>query len=305
MGNVRANGIEIEYETFGSASDPTLLLVNGFTSQLIGWDEHFCRMLAQRGRHVVRYDNRDVGHSTHFDGQRVDIPAIFRARKGDGPMPVVPYTLHDMAADGIGLLDALGIDSAHIAGMSMGGMIVQTMAIDHPTKVRSMTSIMSHTGENDYGRSTKEANAALMSAPPTERAAYITHTVTNGRLWSSPRYYDETAAAVRAGASYDRMFYPEGSPRQMAAIMCVGHRADGLRALDMPTLVIHGRADTLITPSGGERTAELVPGANLLMLADMGHDMPEPLWPLLVDAIVGITEIAESQRVVTGSSSAN
>ena len=305
MGNVRANGVEIEYETFGSSGDPTLLLVNGFTSQLIGWDESFCRMLAGRGRRVVRYDNRDVGHSTHFDGERVDIPAIFRARKGEGPMPAVPYTLHDMAADGVGLLDALGIDSAHIAGMSMGGMIVQTMAIDHPTKVRSVTSIMSHTGENDYGRSTKEANAALMSAPPTERAAYISHTVTNGRLWSSPRYYDETAAAARAGASYDRMFYPEGSPRQMAAIMSVGHRADGLRALDMPTLVIHGRADTLITPSGGERTAELVPGANLLMLADMGHDLPEPLWPLLVDAIVGITEIAERQRVVTGSSSAN
>jgi len=297
MGNVRANGIDIEYETFGSATDPTLLLVNGFTSQLIGWDERFCQMLAERGRHVIRYDNRDVGLSTHFDGQGVDIPAIFRARKGEGSMPAVPYTLHDMAADGIGLLDALGIDSAHIAGMSMGGMIVQTMAIDHPTKVRSMTSIMSHTGENDYGRSTKEANAALMSAPPLERAAYITHTVTNGRLWSSPRYYDEGAAGARAGASYDRMFYPEGSPRQMAAIMSVGDRADGLRALDTPTLVIHGRADTLITPSGGERTAELVPGANLLMLADMGHDLPEPLWPLLVDAVVGITEIAERQRV--------
>lgn len=296
MGAVQANGITIEYETFGRHSDPALLLVNGFTSQLIGWDERYCRALADGGRYVIRYDNRDVGLSTHFDGQKVNVNDIFRARKGEGPMPAVPYGLSDFAADGMALLDALGIESAHIMGVSMGGMIVQTMAIEHPQKVRSLISIMSHTGENDYGRSTKEANAALMAAPPSTRDAYIEHTVKQGRIWSSPRYYDEAAAAARAAASYDRMFYPEGSTRQLAAILSAPSRVDALRALTVPTLVIHGRADTLITPSGGERTAELVPGANLLLVADMGHDQPVPLWPVLVHAVLGHTAYADSLR---------
>lgn len=296
MGAVQANGITIEYETFGRHSDPALLLVNGFTSQLIGWDERFCRALADGGRYVIRYDNRDVGLSTHFDGQKVNVNDIFRARKGECPMPEVPYGLADFAADGMALLDALGIDSAHIMGMSMGGMIVQTMAIEHPTKVRSLISVMSHTGENEYGRSSKEANAALMTAPPSARDAYIEHTVRNGRIWSSPRYYDEAAAAEKAAASYDRMFYPEGSSRQLGAVLSAPPRADALRALDVPTLVIHGKADTLITPSGGERTAELVPHADLLLLADMGHDLPAPLWPVLVHAVLGHTAYAESLR---------
>jgi pimeloyl-ACP methyl ester carboxylesterase len=271
MGAVQANGITIEFETFGAPDDPTLLLVCGFTSQLNAWDERFCRQLADGGRHVVRYDNRDVGLSTHLDGRRVSVNDIFRARKGEIPMPELPYTLSDFAADGMGLLDALGIDSAHVMGMSMGGMIVQTMAIEHPTRVRSLVSVMSTTGENEYGRSTKEANAALMSAPPTDRQAFIDGWVRDGRLWSSPRFYDEAAAAARA---------------------------DALRALDVPTLVIHGRADTLITPSGGERTAELVPNANLLLLGDMGHDLPEALWPVLVPAVLGHTAFAESLRTV-------
>lgn len=294
MGAVQANGITIEYDAFGSPADPALLLVNGFTAQLIGWDERFCRLLADGGRYVVRYDNRDVGLSTRFDGVRVSLNDIFKARKGEGPPPAVPYTMSDFAADGIGLLDALGIERAHVMGMSMGGMIVQTMAIEHPTRVRSLVSIMSHTGEGEYGRSTKEANAALMSAPPAERDAYVEHTARNGRLWSSPRFYDEEAAARRAAASFDRAFYPEGANRQLAAILTAPPRADALRALDVPTLVIHGEADTLITPSGGRRTAELVPHSNLLLLADMGHDLPEPLWPVLVSAVLGHTAYADS-----------
>ena len=297
MTAVAANGITIEYETFGRSSDPALLLVNGYTSQLIGWDERLCRLFADAGRYVIRYDNRDVGRSTHLDGVHVDVAAAVRARDGDGAMPAVPYTLSDFAVDGMGLLDALGIATAHVMGNSMGGMIVQTMAIEHPARVRSLTSIMSHTGEREYGRSTDEANAALLSPPPREREAYIEHTVRNSRLWSSPRYYDAELAAARAGAAFDRCFYPEGAERQLAGILASPPRADGLRALDVPTLVIHGLADTLITPPGGERTAELIPHANLLLVADMGHDLPPPLWPALVPTIVGHTAYADSLRI--------
>ena len=299
MGAAQANGITIEYETFGSSGDPAMLLVSGYTSQLVGWDERLCRALAAGGRYVIRYDNRDVGLSTHLDGQRVSLGDIFRARKGEIPLPALPYTLGDFAADGMGLLDALGIAGAHVMGMSMGGMIAQAMAIEHPARVRSLISVMSTTGEHEYGRSTKEANAALMTPPPAEREANIEHTVRTGRLWSSPRFYDEAAAAVRAAAAYDRCYYPEGANRQLAAVLAAPPRHAGLAALDVPTLVVHGAADTLITPSGGERTADLVPHANLLVLGDMGHDLPEALWPVLVPAVLGHTAFAEGRLAAT------
>jgi pimeloyl-ACP methyl ester carboxylesterase len=297
MATATANGIQIEYETFGSPADPALLLVNGYTTQLTGWDARLCALLAARGRFVVRYDNRDVGLSTHFDGQRALLGEVFRYRRGEAPRPEVPYTLSDMAADGIGLLDALGIARAHVAGSSMGGMIVQTMAIEHPDRVASLTSVMSHTGERDVGRSTKEANDALMALPPVERDAYVEHTLRTGAVWASRRYLadERELRRARAGADFDRMFYPEGGSRQMAAIMVAPDRADALRSLDVPTLVIHGRDDTLITPSGGERTAELVPGAHLLLVADMGHDVPVALWPLFVGAITAIADLGEAR----------
>ena len=294
-GNAEANGIRIEYETFGSPNDPALLLVSGFTSQLTSWDERLCEALAAQQRFVIRYDNRDVGLSTHFDGQSASLADVMRFRRGDGPRPEVAYTLSDMAADGIALLDALGIAKAHVVGVSMGGMIVQTMAIEHPTRVASLTSIMSHTGERDVGRSTKEANDALMSPPPGEREAYIEYSVRNAAIWSSRRYFTDELEArrTRAATDFDRMFHPEGATRQIAAIMVAPDRADALRALDVPTLVVHGRDDTLITPTGGERTAALVPGAHLLMIADMGHDLPVALWPLLVAAVAGISALGE------------
>jgi pimeloyl-ACP methyl ester carboxylesterase len=282
-------GIELEYETFGSPADPLLLLVMGFTAQLIAWDEAFCRMLADRGLRVVRFDNRDCGLSTKLDGVAVDLPALMAAVAGQGAMPRPPYRLSDFSDDAFGLLDHLGIGSAHIAGASMGGMIVQTMAIEHPERVLTMTSIMSTTGEPDVGQARPEAMGALLTPPPTQRQAYIDLAATAWRVFASPRYFDEAKARERAAASYDRSFYPEGAMRQLAAIVGSGPRADGLRALRVPTLVIHGRADTLIAPSGGDRTAALVPGANLLMLNDMGHDLPEPLWPIVVDAIVSHT----------------
>jgi pimeloyl-ACP methyl ester carboxylesterase len=285
MPRANANGIEIEYDTFGDSSKPALLLVMGFTAQLIAWDDKFCQMLADRGYYVIRFDNRDVGLTTHFDGQQVDMGALMTAMADAGEPPDVPYTLSDMSNDGFGLLDALGIEKAHIAGASMGGMIVQTMAIEHPERVLTMTSIMSTTGEPDYMKSDPAAMQALMTPPPTERDAYLDNAVTSWKLFASPRYFDETKVRDRAAAAFDRMFYPEGATRQMGAIAKSGSRADGLRNLRVPTLVIHGRADALILPIGGERTAELVPGANLVVLNDMGHDLPEPLWPFITDVI--------------------
>jgi pimeloyl-ACP methyl ester carboxylesterase len=284
-----SNGIELYYETHGDPADPALLLVHGFTAQIVGWSDGFREGLAARGRYVISFDNRDVGLSTHLDGQHVDLGAIFAALKGDGVMPPVPYTLSDFAADAVGLLDHLQIERANIAGVSMGGMIVQTIAVEHPQRVLTMTSIMSTTGEPNYFASTKEAGVALMSPPPSEREAFIASSVEKGRVFSSPRYYDPVEAGAKAAIAFDRAFYPEGSGRQLAAIRASADRSGGLRALRIPTLVIHGRADTLILPMGGERTAEIIPSANLLMLNDMGHDLPRELWPTIFDAIISHT----------------
>lgn len=279
-------GMELEYDTFGSPDDPTLLLVMGFTAQMTAWDDTFCRMLADGGFHVVRFDNRDCGLSTKLDGQQVDLGELVTAVFSGQPVPAVPYTLSDMAADAIGLLDHLGIEQAHIMGASMGGMIVQTMAIEHPTRVRSLISVMSMPGEPDVGQPAPEVAAVLLSPPATDRQGYIDESP-KWMVWQSKKHRDEQKTKDNAAASFDRSFYPEGGPRQMAAIYASGARTEGLQQLDVPTLVIHGRDDTLITPSGGLRTAELIPGAHLLLVADMGHDMPEPLWPLFVDSIHG------------------
>jgi pimeloyl-ACP methyl ester carboxylesterase len=296
MGMIHANGIQICFETFGDPDDPALLLVNGYTTQLTGWSVAVCEEFARRGRFVVRYDNRDVGLSTHFDGQTASLAEAMAARFGEGPMPQVPYTLSDMAADGIGLLSALGIDRAHIAGMSMGGMIVQTMAIEHPDRVLSLTSVMSNTGNPEFGSSTPEASAMLLRPSSTTRQTYIDESAAGRAVWSSPRYFDLEQERVKLAVDFDRMFYPEGGDRQYLAIVASPSREDGLRQLQVPTLVIHGRADTLITLAGGERTAALVPGANLLILNDMGHDLPEPLCPFVIDAMLSHQNHAASLR---------
>jgi len=288
------SGITIEYDTFGDPTHPAVLLVSGFTAQMIGYAEGFCQMLADGGRHVIRYDNRDCGLSTKLDGVTVDMAALTAAvLAGDrvAARAVVPYTLSDMATDGMDLLSALNIDRAHVAGSSMGGMIVQMMAIEHPHRALTMTSIMSTTGEHDYGQSTPEARAELMAAPPADREGYV-NAAGQRTLWMSKRYTQPAVLRAQAAAAYDRSFYPEGAGRQMAAIMATGSRADALRALTVPTLVIHGLDDTLIAPSGGRRTAELVPGATLLEVPDMGHDRPQPLWPQLTGAILGHTATA-------------
>ena len=197
----------------------------------------------------------------------------------------VPYKLTDMAADAIGLLDHLGIERAHIAGASMGGMIVQTMAIEHPERVATMTSIMSTTGDPSVGQADPEAAAALLTPPPTDREGAVARSVQAVKAFGSKRYFDADRVAAKAGEAFDRSFYPEGAARQLAGIIASGDRSERLAALTTPTLVIHGCDDTLINPSGGVRTAELVPGSKLVLLKDMGHDLPEPLWPFVVEVI--------------------
>ena len=201
-----------------------------------------------------------------------------------GRPPEVAYLLSDMAADAIGLLDHLGVDRAHIVGASMGGMIVQTMAIEHPDRVASMVSVMSMPGDSSVGQPTPEAMAVLLRPPAADREAYIEGSA-DVAVFASKKYFDLDRTRRFAAMSFDRAFYPEGTARQLAAVWASGDRSEQLREVRVPTLVIHGRDDTLITLSGGERTAELIPGANLLVLGDMGHDLPEPLWPLIVGAI--------------------
>jgi len=288
-------GIEIEYETFGDPDDPVLLLVMGFTAQMTLWDEGFCRRLADGGRYVIRFDNRDCGLSGKLDGVAADPMAVMAATMAGGEIPAVPYTLSDMAADGIALLDALGIERAHVAGASMGGMIVQTMAIEHPDRLLSVTSIMSTVGDLAYGKASPESLQILLSPPPDSRDAVVARAADTA-VWSSKRYFDPERTRRLAAFHYDRSFYPEGATRQLSAIYASGDRSDALRSVDVPMLVVHGLDDTLIDPSGGRRTAELVPGAHLLEVADMGHDIPEPLWPLICGAILGHQEAAAALR---------
>lgn len=278
------NGMTIEYESLGDDNAPTMLWIMGFTAQMTAWDDRFLAKFVDQGFRVVRFDNRDCGLSSKLDGVVAPTDQVTAAvMMGETPPPV-PYTLSDMAADAAGVLDHLGIESAHVIGASMGGMIAQTFAIEHPHRTASLTSIMSMPGDVAYGTPTPEAMAALLAPPPPSRADYI-ESAANWAVWCSKKHFDLAEAKARAGREYDRSFYPEGAHRQLAAIYASGDRSEMLRTLDVPTLVIHGSDDTLITPSGGERTAELIPGARLLMVEDMGHDLPAPLWDVYVDEI--------------------
>ncbi|WP_329572379.1 alpha/beta fold hydrolase [Kitasatospora sp. NBC_01266] len=280
-------GMSIAYEAFGDPADAPVLLVMGLGGQLIAWHEDFCRALADRGRYVIRYDNRDCGLSTKFDDHPVDMGRLIGAL-GSGDFPsaraLVPYTLQDLADDGLDLLTALGIERAHVVGSSMGGMIAQTMAITRPARVLTLTSMMSSTGEPEYGRSTPEAQAVVSAPKPADREGYVA-AAERELVWASKRYGDPAVLRELAAHSYDRAYYPAGAARQLGAVVLGGSRADALRELQVPTLVIHGLDDTLINPDGGQRTAELVPGAKLLLIPDMGHDRPRELWPEIVDAI--------------------
>lgn len=281
MPKAQANGIELFYEETGDRNAQPLLLVMGYGMQLLGWDARFVRLLADKGFRVIRFDNRDVGLSTHLDG--VD-SHLQEALAGDTSR--VPYRLSDMARDVVGLMDALGFGAAHVVGASMGGMIVQVLAIEHPRRVLSLCSIMSTTGASDVGQATPEAIAALLAPQATNREGAIARAMHAGRVVGSKVYpLGDEARRARAEAAYDRAFYPEGLARQFAAVVAGPDRTPALRSVTAPTLVIHGEDDPLTQLSGGEATARAIPGSTFLPLPGMAHDLPEPLWPRIVDAI--------------------
>jgi pimeloyl-ACP methyl ester carboxylesterase len=284
-----ANGITIAYETFGEPSQRPLLLVMGLGAQMLLWHEEFCAALADRGFFVIRYDNRDSGESTHFHD--APAPDVFAAMGGD--MSSASYTLEDMADDGVGLLDALGIDAAHVVGASMGGMIAQTIAIRHPERVLSLTSIMS-TPSPQVGPPTDAAAAALLSPPASSREEAIERSVEISAVIGSPGYpADEEWGREVAGRSYDRGYDPVGVARQLVAIQASGDRTAALRGVRVPTLVVHGAADPLVQVAGGEATAAAVPDAELIVFDGMGHNLPRELWPAIVDAITRTADRAD------------
>ena len=290
MPQATANGIQIEYETFGDQSDRPLLLVMGLGAQMIHWDTHFCQQLADTGHYVVRFDNRDAGLSQKIDdGDLFDMMALM-ADMMEGNEPEVPYTLDDMAADGIGLLDVLNIERAHIVGASLGGMVVQTMAINHPDRVSTLTSIMSTTGNPDLPSATEEAQVALMSQAEPNEAAVVKRTIDNAAVIGSPGFdFDVERATMRAIEAFSRCFCPEGTARQMAAIAVAGDRRARLQQLEVPALVIHGRDDCLIPVEGGIDTHAALNNADLMLIDGMGHDLPVGAWPGIIKGITTLT----------------
>jgi pimeloyl-ACP methyl ester carboxylesterase len=249
---------------------------------MLGWDDRFCTQLADRGHHVIRFDNRDAGLSTHVhDAPTPDVVAAYA-----GDRTRVAYTLEDMADDTAGLLDALGLDSAHLVGVSMGGMVAQTVAIRHPSRARSLTSIMSTTGDRSVGQASPAGMQALLLPPARTREEAVEASVLGARLIGSPGYpSDEEWIRERAARSYDRAYDPLATGRQLVAILASGDRTAALGDVSVPTVVVHGTADQLIAPSGGEATAKAVPGAELDLVEGMGHDLAPGLWPLLLDRI--------------------
>ena len=281
MTAANAHGITIEYETFGDPGTPPVLLIMGLGGQLTAWDPDFCRQLAGRGFFVVRYDNRDVGLSTWFDDAgEANIGGLL-----DGTY-TAPYAVTDMAADAARLLDALGIATAHIVGVSMGGMIAQTFALDYPERTRTLVSIMSTTGDTAVGQPHPEALATLMVVPATTREEAIEQGVKGWRVIGSPGFpFDEDRIRRAAAEAYDRGFHPAGTARQLAAVITQPDRTAALGRLDVPTLVIHGEADVLVDPSGGRSTAAAIPGATLTLVPGMGHDLPPQRDRALIDEL--------------------
>jgi pimeloyl-ACP methyl ester carboxylesterase len=281
MPRARANGIDIEYETFGSPQASPLLLVMGLGAQMISWEEDFCEQLAARGFHVVRYDNRDTGLSTRMEA--AGSPDMAAALSGN-PKPA--YRLDDMADDGVGLLDALDIKAAHIVGISMGGFIAQLIAINHPDRVLSLTSIMSGPSWREGVPPTPEGSAVLLAKPSSNREESIELTLWARRALVGPGDpFDETFERAKAVRAFDRAYYPVGAGRQLVAILAAEDRLERLKGVHVPTLVIHGADDVLVPIENGRRVAAAVPGARFLELEGMGHDLPRRVWPLVIDAI--------------------
>ena len=268
-----------------------MLLVMGLGMQLIHWELEFCEGLAERGFHVIRFDNRDAGLSTKIDAP---VPNVMKAMAGLSIK--APYLLEDMANDSFGLLDELGIERAHVTGVSMGGMIAQTMAITRPERVLSLGSMLSTTGDRRVGTPKLRVWSVLMRQAPHERDAYIEYFLRVFRMIGSPRYpVDEERLRERAGDTYDRCHHPAGTARQLAAILASGSRTAALRRLDLPTVVVHGKDDPLIPFRAGAATARAIPGAELIAIPGMGHDLPRELWPRITDALVKNAERAAAR----------
>ena len=283
---IRANGIDICYEIFGDANAEPLLLIMGLGAQMIHWDDDFCRQLAARGFRVVRFDNRDIGKSSHMSGgKRLTPLELLKLRFLKIPV-AAPYKLSDMAQDTIGLMDKLGIKSAHVVGASMGGMIAQEIAITFPERVRSLTSIMSTTGNPKVPPPTREAAAVLMAPPPATKEEYFARFAQTWKVLRNGSFpEDEALDPARARRTYERGLNPPGVGRQLRAILASGSRKARLRSVKAPTLVIHGTVDPLVNPEGGKDTAASIPGAKLVMIEGMGHALPIPMWPEIIDAI--------------------
>jgi pimeloyl-ACP methyl ester carboxylesterase len=278
------NGIQICAEVRGPQDGTPVLLVMGLGGQLVSWSDGFVDGLVARGHRVVRFDNRDTGRSTHFDDVSLDLLDLY-GRVSAGEPIEVPYTLSDMAADAAGLLEVLGIGAAHVVGVSMGGMIVQTMAIEQPHAVLSVTSIMSTTGDQDVGQPTPEAMGALLNPPPATEDEAVAAALSGEKVWGSPGFPDPEGTEARARREWNRVRDPAGVVRQLAAIAVSPSRTEALGAVTVPFTVIHGRADTLVTPTGGERTAEAVPHAKHIEIDGMGHNLPAALWSEIHDHI--------------------
>jgi len=279
----RVNGIELEYELFGAGEAPLVVLISGFSQQMTGWDPMFCERLARRGFRVVRFDNRDVGLSSKIEGG----PRPRLAAVAGGDLSTLSYALTDMADDTAGLIEALGPGAAHVVGVSMGGMIAQTLAIRHPERVKSLVSIMSTTGDRSVGYGQPETLKLMSERSPTDREENIEQGI---RVWHklrSPGFsHDEALVRTRIGRNFDRSFYPEGVARQLAALLGQPDRTAALAQVRAPTTVIHGAEDSLIHVSGGEATARAIPGAKLIVVPGMGHDLPAGVWGTVIDAIV-------------------
>jgi pimeloyl-ACP methyl ester carboxylesterase len=274
--------IDLCFETFGEPGDPAMLLVMGLGTQMLGWPDAFCEQLAARGRFVIRYDNRDVGRSTHFTGQRPPTVKQLLTRS----RTCAAYSLADMAQDGIDLLDHLEMPRAHVVGVSMGGMIAQTMAARHPRRVLSLASLMSNTGHYWRGMPGLRAYPIFLRRPAGDLAAAIDSVVATFRTIGSPDYpFDEDEIRDIAVRSYERGYDPAGAGRQLAAILAAGDRTRELAAITAPTLVVHGTRDVMVTPSGGRATARAIKGSRLVLIDGMGHDLPRELWGRLIDLV--------------------
>jgi pimeloyl-ACP methyl ester carboxylesterase len=294
MPRAHGNGVEIEYEAIGDPAGRPLLLVQGLGSQLTSVEDGLCQELASRGFLVIRYDNRDAGLSTWFDHARpVNLAAIW-----GGDHASLAYTLEDMADDAVAVLDAAGVASAHVVGISLGGMIAQLLATRHRKRVRSLASVMSTTGNRAVGQPTGEAASVLVASMPADREAFIEQAVANTRAVSTGSAYPFDEAGVRRGVArnYDRAHHPKGTGRQLAAILAAGDRTAALGRVRVPTLVVHGTEDQVIGVTGGEATAAAIPGARLLRVHGLGHELPPGFWPTLADALVENADRGDALR---------